>query len=95
MKIKEGYYFNVFQNIYYCHPNCQKMDWCNHKVFCKKIDKEKQGEERRCFLGDNAVSKKIVENVGSVSNSGTIQDGQSEDVHVEKVAAALADIKFA
>uniref|UniRef100_A0A1I7W547 MYND-type domain-containing protein n=1 Tax=Loa loa TaxID=7209 RepID=A0A1I7W547_LOALO len=82
------------KNIYYCHPDCQKMDWCNHKMFCEKVDKEKQGEERRCSLRDSAASKTIVQNDGSISIDA-IRDGQSENKDVERVASALADIKFA
>lgn len=71
------------------------MDWCNHKMFCEKVDKEKQGEERRCSLRDIAASKTIVQNGGSVSNDGAVRNGQSEDKNVEKVVSTLADIKFA
>ncbi|CAG9531317.1 unnamed protein product [Cercopithifilaria johnstoni] len=83
------------KNIYYCHPDCQKMDWCNHKTFCEKVDKEKQGQERGCFLSDKASLKIIVQSDGSLSNGGTIQDGQSEDKSIEKVASSFADITFA
>ncbi|VDK85398.1 unnamed protein product [Litomosoides sigmodontis] len=82
------------KNIYYCHPDCQKIDWCNHKMFCEKIDKKKQNRERRC-LRDHATSKEIVRNSGSASNNGTVQGGQSEDKHIEKVTAALADTMLA
>ncbi|KAL4002505.1 Ankyrin repeats (many copies) family protein [Acanthocheilonema viteae] len=83
------------KNIYYCRPDCQKMDWCNHKMFCEKIDKGKQYKERKYSLRDNTAPKTIVKSDESVSNDGTIQNGQSEDKHVEKVASSLADIQFA
>ncbi|VDM12327.1 unnamed protein product, partial [Wuchereria bancrofti] len=77
------------ENIYYCHPDCQKIDWCNHKMFCEKVYKEKQDEKRRCSLRDSAASKTIVQNDGSTSNDGIIRDGQSKDKHVEKIILAI------
>lgn len=70
------------------------MDWYNHKMFCEKIEREKQDKEQRCSLRNSIVSKTAVQNDGSVSKIGTIQNEQTEDRHVEKVTSTLADIKF-
>ncbi|KAM3724053.1 Protein arginine N-methyltransferase [Dirofilaria immitis] len=67
------------RNIYYCHPDCQKIDWCNHKMFCEKIDKEKQCGEQGYSSRNNIVSEKIVQNDEIMSRSETIEDEQIEN----------------
>ncbi|VDN17517.1 unnamed protein product [Gongylonema pulchrum] len=76
------------QKIYYCHSNCQKMDWSNHKMFCEKITKSAM--MCRSNSSSTVVPNELESALHRNNSNQRISDKQSNNQTVTE----LADVKL-
>ncbi|VDN02340.1 unnamed protein product [Thelazia callipaeda] len=53
-------------NVYYCHSECQRLDWSNHKMFCNKFNNGKQNGN--CMESKENIDMKSLEQNTSRNN---------------------------